>query len=33
MGLTAEDAKTDSGEVLYGDVARGMKEARTRDTT
>lgn len=29
----AEDAKADPGEVLYGEDARGMKEATTRDTT
>ena len=33
MGFTADEAKADSGEVLYGEAARGMKEARTRDTT
>lgn len=32
-GFTGDPASADCGEVLYGDVARGMKEATTRETT
>jgi hypothetical protein len=33
MGLTTEPAIGEEGEEEYGEVDRGMKDARTRETT